>query len=329
MTVVLSHPDASVRVEDRNGKRVISVDARDGVYAPVSSWATGYPLELIEHVLRVKGPAYLCDEIMRDEDPRYVEHDFQWEILSYAARDDFVGRRVLDFGSGSGASTMVLSRMFPETQIVGVELVAEYVELARHRARHHGIESRVRFLLSPNASALPAEMGDFDYILLSAVYEHLLPIERRAVLEMLWAHLQHGGVMFLDQTPYRWFPIEMHTTGLPLLNYLPDRAALYCARRFSDRVRADETWLDLLRRGIRGATTHEVMGLLNRGGRVAHLLAPSRQGVRDHIDLWYRLSSSTRRPQAKRLMMWGFRAVEAVTRVRMVPTLSLAIQKRG
>ena len=143
-------------------------------------------------MLRVKGPAYLCDEIMRDEDPRYVEHDFQWEILSYAARDDFVGRRVLDFGSGSGASTMVLSRMFPETQIVGVELMAEYVELARHRARHHGIESRVRFLLSPNASALPAEMGDFDYILLSAVYEHLLPIERRAVLEMLWAHLQHG-----------------------------------------------------------------------------------------------------------------------------------------
>jgi hypothetical protein len=40
-----------------------------------------YPHELIEHVLRVKGPGSLCDELRRDEDPSYVEADLRDGIL--------------------------------------------------------------------------------------------------------------------------------------------------------------------------------------------------------------------------------------------------------
>ena len=139
--------------------------------------------------------------------------------------------------------------------------------------------------------------------------------------------MKQGGVIFLDQTPYRWFPIELHTTGMPLINYLPDRITLYCARRFSKRVSFDASWQELLRRGIRGVTTREIMKFLNRDGRKAELLNPSRLGVKDHIDLWYQLSSATRKPLTKRLMMWGFRLFKAITGVTMIPTLSLAIRK--
>lgn len=326
MSTILIHPDASIRIEESNGKRVISVEPRDDLFTPIKKWATNYPLELIEHVLRVKGPAYLCDEIMRDESPLYVEHHFRWDIMSYAGKEDFVERRVLDFGSGSGASSMVLARMFPEAKIVGVELVSEFVELARHRARFYGVESRVSFELSSDSNSLPLEIGDFDYIIFSAVYEHLLPSERQAIPPLLWSHLKQGGVIFLDQTPYRWFPIEMHTTGLPLINYLPDRLTLYYSRRFSDRVSLDATWPELLRKGIRGGTTQEIMTILNQDGK-AELLNPSRLGVKDHIDLWYQLSSTTRKPLIKKLLMWGFRAVKAATGVTMIPTLSLAIRK--
>lgn len=327
MSTVLTHPDASIHVEESNGKRAISVEPRDGLFTPIRKWKTDYPLDLVEHVLRIKGPAYLCDEIMRDESPHYVQHHFHWDILSYAGKEAFAGRRVLDFGSGSGASSLVLARMFPEAKILGVELMSEFVELARHRAAFYGVEGRVSFQLSPDSNSLPPDIGHFDYIIFSAVYEHLLPGERQAVLALLWSHLKPGGVIFLDQTPYRWFPIELHTTGLPLINYLPDHLTLYCCRRLSKRVSHDASWSELLRRGIRGGTTREIMATLNREGRKAELLNPSRLGVKDHIDLWYQLSSTARNPLTKRLMVWGFRVVKAVTGVTMIPTLSLAIRK--
>ena len=327
MSTVLTHTDASIRVDESGRRRAILVEPRDGLFTPVKKWMTDYPFELIEHVLRVKGPAYLCDEIARDEDPLYVRHHFDWDILSYAGKEDFAGRRVLDFGSGCGASSMVLARMFPDAKIVGVELVPEFVELAQHRAAFYGVGDRVSFKLSPEPNCLPPEIGEFDYIVFSAVYEHLLPGERQAILALLWSQLKQGGVLFLDQTPQRWFPIELHTTGLPFINYLPDRLTLYCSRRFSQRVSVDESWPELLRRGIRGGTSRSIMTMLNREGRRAELLNPSHLGVKDHIDLWYQLSRTTRKPLAKKLMMWGFRAVKAATGVTIIPTLSLAIKK--
>ena len=233
---------------------MITVEPKDGLFIPIRKWVTNYPHELIEQILQVKGPAYLCDEIMRDEDPRYVQHSFRWDILSFIGQEDFAGKRVLDFGSGSGASSMVLARMFPDTTIVGVELLPELVDLSRHRAKFHGVNDRVSFQLSPDSSNLPPDIGDFDFIIFSAVYEHLLPRERRAVLPLICERLIQGGIIFLDQTPYRWFPIETHTSGLPIINYLPDRIALIYAHRFSKRVSPNSTWLELLRRGIRGGT---------------------------------------------------------------------------
>ena len=103
MRTILTHPEGSVHIEENNGKRAITVDTRDGLFSPIEKCITEYPLKLIEDVLRVKGPAYLCDEISRDESPLYVQHHFRWDILSYTLKEDFDGRRVLDFGSGSGA----------------------------------------------------------------------------------------------------------------------------------------------------------------------------------------------------------------------------------
>lgn len=328
MTTVLDHPDAIVRIEEcGGGRREISVEAKDRAFIPVRRWETAYPPDLVEHVLRVKG-LYVADEIMRDEAPFYVEHHFKWDILSYVDRADFTERRLLDFGCGSGASTVVLARMLPDsTQFTGVELVPEFVELARHRARYHGIDTRAAFHLSPGPRRLPEEMGQVDFVLFSAVYEHLLEPERREMLPLVWRHLKPGGILFLDQTPYRWFPIEMHTTGLPLINYLPDSVAHWTARRFSSRVGSGESWEQLLRRGIRGGTIREILSVLNKTGRSADLLMPSRQGVQDHIDLWFQLSSTVRARFAKRLMKWGFRAVKASTGISLIPTLSLAFRK--
>jgi SAM-dependent methyltransferase len=307
------------------GARIESLgDARSRISVEGKTWVTSYPPALVREIFATKG-AYACDEIMREEDPSYVEHALRHEVLGYVEPAEFAGKRVLDFGCGAGASTIVLSRLLPDCDLVGIELQERLLRLARLRARYFG-RRNVRFLRSPAGDSLPGELGDFDYIVLSAVFEHLLPNERATLLPRLWRHLKAGGVLFLNQTPHRYSAIEFHTTGLPLINYLPDRVALRVARRFSRHVRRDMRWEEMLRAGIRGATVGEVLRILSRQGSPA-LLAP-RASVGDRIDLWYG-KLSPRRAWLKRTLWASLKACKLVTRLELTPQLALAIRKRA
>jgi SAM-dependent methyltransferase len=300
---------------------------RPGAGARASSCETRYPVELIAATLAVKGPGSLCDELRRDEDPGYVQAFLHSAMLGYVAPEDFDGRRLLDFGSGSGSSALVLARMLPRTEIVGVDLDARYVELARLRAAHHGLQ-RLEFRVSPGPTELPAELGTFDFVSFSAVFEHLLPAERVTLLPRVWETLRPGGVLFLNQTPHRYFPVEYHTTGLPLLNYLPDAVALRVARRLSPRVGRDEPWDRLLRRGVRGATEGEVLRVLREAGDGRPLpLEPCRLGFADKLDLWHAAAGDVRHPLLKRSVLVAYRGMNAVCRTDTVPGLNMAIRK--
>lgn len=270
---------------------------------------------------------WLCDEIRRDEDPSYVQHHLEWEMLGFVPREKFSGARVLDFGCGSGASTMILARLLPDAKIAGVELVPEFVELARHRAAFYGVERQVEFHRSNNALDLPAGIGQFDYVVMSAVYEHLLPAERRSLLPALWRALKPGGVLFLNGTPHRWFPVEQHTTGFPLLNYLPRPLVHWITCRYCGRVGRNESWNDLLRRGIRGATQREVLRVVAAGGTPGFALTPCREGIHDEIDLWLAMSGSLRRRGAKQWFAHLARGLKAVTGLSLTPCIAMAIQK--
>jgi 2-polyprenyl-3-methyl-5-hydroxy-6-metoxy-1,4-benzoquinol methylase len=312
-----------VITEAPDGQRTIDVKALStGVFIARKSCRTKYPIELIRAVLDLKGPSHLCDEILRDEDPAYVQRNIERDLLAYVAPEAMEGKRILDFGCGSGASTMVLARMFPQSEIVGSELLASYVGLARKRAAFYGY-GNLSFWTSPSGVELPASLGMFDYIVMSAVYEHLLPLERETVLRVVWSTLKPGGILFLNQTPYRYFPIEAHTTGLPLLNYLPDGLTMRLARRFCQRIAPDESWESMLRRGIRGGSEKRIRAQL---GPDAILLKPERWG-KDRIDLWFG-ELSPRRRRVKQTIRLGLKSLRALTGITLVPWLSLALRKR-
>ena len=315
--------DGAVKVEPLpGGKRRISVEPGSGQALARRSWDTAYPLGLIRKIHAIKG-LYLCDEIMREEDPRYVEHALRHEVLGYVEAADFAGKRVLDFGCGSGASTLVLSRILPPCEIVGIELEEKLLGIARMRAEHLGARG-LRFLQSPSAERFPEGLGQFDFVIFSAVFEHLLPGERLRLLPQIWQHVKPGGILFLNQTPHRYSPVETHTTGLPLVNYLPDALALRAARRFSKHVAPGTDWPTLLRMGIRGGTTTEVLDIL-AGCGTPQLLAP-RAAVGDQIDLWHG-KLSPRHAWIKRGIWAALKTLKTVTRVELTPELALAIRK--
>jgi len=155
---------------------------------------------------------------------------------------------------------------------------------------------------------------------MGGVFEHLLPEERRTLMPRLWRTLKRGGFLLLNETPHRYWLIEGHTTGLPLINYLPDRLA-HRAARLSSRYDRPETWATLLRHGIRGGTEGEVMHSL--GDPSARMVAPL---AGDLIELWYsRLGPRAR--FLKRGVKAGLRGVKAITGMSCVPFLSMVIER--
>jgi hypothetical protein len=90
-------------------------------------------------------------------------------------------------------------------------------------------------------------------------------------------------------------------------------------------VARDDSWESLLRRGIRGATVPEIVGLLG-GPAHAQLLEPL-PGGGDRIDLWYR-GLSPRYRWIKQILRASLKLTKALSGREITPQLALALRKR-
>jgi len=325
----LVHPDAEIRVEEiGEGQRRVIVEVHDeSLYVPKASCVTSYSVELIAAILSVKGPARLCEEILRDSDPARIEWPLLNTILAYVAAAELVGKRILDFGCGSGSSTVILARAFPDCDIVGLDMDEPLLFIARTKAEHYGA-ARVWFQASPDSNCLPDDIGQFDFVIMNAVYEHLLPAERRVLVPRIWSAVRPGGILFINETPNRRYPREVHTTRLPLVNYLPDSLALFASRRFCRMVGKDETWESLLRRGIRGGTAREIMHMIaGYAGANPLLLRPNKRGYCDESDLRLMRPRAKTRSPVRRMLRAVFKTAKRTTGISLPPSLSLAIRR--
>ena len=98
----LDHQDARVAVEPLPaGKLRVSIEPRDNtLFIPFATCETSYSLPLLETLLELKGPAYLCDEILRDEAPDYVQKHLEHDLLGYVERAHFARRDCSTSGAG-------------------------------------------------------------------------------------------------------------------------------------------------------------------------------------------------------------------------------------
>src|SRR6185436_4968904 len=76
--MILERSDGLVRIEAREpALHRVSVRPAGGRRAPRYWCDTAYPVELIRAILDVKGAAWVCDEIAREEDPREIQRAFE------------------------------------------------------------------------------------------------------------------------------------------------------------------------------------------------------------------------------------------------------------
>jgi len=292
-------------------------------FIPRPSCETLMPIDVIEAFL---GMSYiwLCENLARYDDPEYIQRQLGTQIRSYVDPAELRGKRLLDFGCGTGASTFNMAAMFPDTEFVGVELSASRIELAQRvlAARKH---DNIRFLVSPDPNSLPPGIGTFDYVMLSAVYEHLLPEERKKVMPLIWSGMKFGALFFINQTPYRYFPYEHHTTGLWFVNFLPDGVTHYLARNYSKlnpEVNKSPDWNVHLRGGIRGGTEGEVLSDLRRAadGSRPTVIQP-RNG--DRAAYWLSCTNPDRHGSLKKMVASTFRLTDRL--FGTVPSINMDV----
>ena len=91
----LSHRDALIHVSPLNQSCwKVSVEALNiNLYIHQLTCETSYPIDLIQKILDVAGPGFVCDEILRDESPDYVQNFLYYDLLAYLDKEQFKIRR--------------------------------------------------------------------------------------------------------------------------------------------------------------------------------------------------------------------------------------------
>jgi len=311
-TIRIAKDDGVVEIRPKNGNgfEIALLPNNSELYVPRRTCETTLPLELIRYWLDRSELAWFCDAISRHEDQTSVPGALKRQLFAYFPPEYYAGKRMLDFGCGTGASTFALARMLPQTQLVGIELDAERIETANRIKSCRGL-SNVEFQCSPAGDQLPPGTRDFDFVMLSAVYEHLLPGERQTLMPLLWQAMKPGGVILVNQTPYRYSPYEAHSTGLWFINYLPDKAEHWVVRHFAGRnrnINKSRDWNVHLRGGLRGGTEKSIIRNLT-GGRMrsARVLQPQQNGLRDRADFWLSCTNPRRYRSLKKAIAAFFR----------------------
>src|SRR5437870_3039843 len=89
------------------------------------------------------------------------------------------GKRVLEFGCNVGASGIVLASLGAD--VVGVDIEADYVAMARAQAESYGLTSCLSVLHITDIQSLPFPDSHFDLIICNSVLEYVHPAWRASV----------------------------------------------------------------------------------------------------------------------------------------------------
>jgi 2-polyprenyl-3-methyl-5-hydroxy-6-metoxy-1,4-benzoquinol methylase len=239
------------------------------------AWPIDYGPEFLEKVRALHAGA----EALSDYEGWIVDHmggrvetfrkRLLWQIQAFC---NLKNLDILDFGCGTGSTTVMLAESDPHNRVTGVDIDPASLELADMRFCHHGLSEQIETrhispIQDPGDLELPSEC--FDFVLLNGVLEHVVPFRtRRAVLLDVWRVLRRGGLLYISETPNLLWPTDRHTTGLPFLSWLPSRVA----HRYAVAFKRHNQWSDLDSRGRRGMTFWGIVRPLKRAGMEVEVL---------------------------------------------------------
>lgn len=140
--------------------------------------------------------------------------------------------RVLEIGCSFGHMTEYLAEQPEVAALHTFDTDRAFVDITRAKVEELGLKvvREVRHLDQAGTCRLPWTDGAFDLVLAIGVVEHLPIRHRREQVNEHYRVLARGGHIAILDTPNRWFPLETHSVGLPLVQWLPAPLAWRYAR---------------------------------------------------------------------------------------------------
>jgi len=121
--------------------------------------------------------------------------DVYWKKKIYS-KITFQPASILDLACGTGIVTFGLHRRFPAARLVGVDVTADYLDIARQRAGQEGI-SNIAFILSDAETVTLDE--SFDCVTSSYIPKY---VDADRLLANISPHLRSGGLLVLHDFAY-------------------------------------------------------------------------------------------------------------------------------
>ena len=209
------------RILDLGDRRVLETEGRQ--------YPTRYSARVIRMLVDRKGPRRA---------PLYFDfketrgRHFLGPLFAYLRSRGQRGLRVLEVGCSFGHMTEFLAEQ-PEVETLATfDTDPAFVELTRAKVEELGLDTvrEVRHLDQGATCTLPWADGAFDLVVAVGVVEHLPVRHRRQQVDEYYRVLAAGGLLAILDTPNRWFPLETHSVGLPLVQWLPPPLAYRYAR---------------------------------------------------------------------------------------------------
>ncbi|GAA4337532.1 class I SAM-dependent methyltransferase [Variovorax defluvii] len=139
------------------------------------------------------------DELLRESTKLYADDSeyfarYKVDLIRKAAAGSGASvRRVLEYGCGTGRNISYLRAAFPGAEVVGTDVSAESLRVARAGNPQQRFEVEQEGL----------ELGRFDLIFVASVFHHIPPAVRATVMGTLSRRLEpNGSIDVFEHNPY-------------------------------------------------------------------------------------------------------------------------------
>jgi len=305
------------RLTDLGDRRVLTVDGRE--------YATAYSARVIRMLIERKGiertPPYLTYKETRGS---YFLGPLFHYLRARGARE----LTVLEVGCSFGHMTEYVAEQPEVAAVTTFDTDPPFVALTRAKVEELGLAKvhEVALLGNRETCRLPWANGAFDLVLAVGVVEHLPIRNRRAQVDEYYRVLAPGGHIAILDTPNRWFPLETHSVGLPLVQWLPAPIAYRYARACRRRVFRNVPYAEFVADGTgwRNATFRDCLPESRWHGLA---------DVTEEAGYGWRFFHDTARSRTRRALLPVFAACVALLRAAgrppslCLPYLNLLIRK--